>query len=92
MEIDTKIHYSYEKLLEMLGGNKYFSQEQILYCYHKLNNDMEESEFYLKKCLAETQKVNQYHDRFKAQEEIDEINNQAYDDSIERKYKHIIEG
>jgi len=93
MEVEIKKQYSYENILEMLGGTKYFSNEQALYCYHKLNGNIEEADYYLKHCLAESKKVNQYHDRFKTQEEIDAINNtQSYEDSIEKKYKHIIEG
>ena len=93
MEVEIKKQYSYENILEMLGGTKYFTNEQALYCYHKLNGNIEEADYYLKHCLAESKKVNQYHDRFKTQEEIDAINNtQSYEDSIEKKYKHIIEG
>ena len=93
MEVEIKKQYSYENILEMLGGHKYFSHEQALYCYHKLNDNKEEADHYLKICLAESQKVNQYHDRFKTQEEIDAINKEkeSYDDYVERKYKHIIE-
>jgi hypothetical protein len=66
--------YTYEQLLEMLGGFKYFSREQVLYCFHKLNNNKEDAEMYLKHCLAESNKVNQYHNKFITQEEIDAIN------------------
>ena len=38
MEVEIKKQYSYENILEMLGGHKYFSHEQALYCYHKLND------------------------------------------------------
>ena len=93
MEVEVKKQYSYENIFKMLGGTKYFTNEEALYCYHKLNGNIDEAEYYLKICLSESQKVNQYHDRFKTQEEIDEINNtQSYEDSIEKKYKHIIEG
>ena len=93
MEVEIKKQYSYENILEMLGGTKYFSNEQALYCYHKLNGNIEKADYYLKHCLAESKKVNQYQDRFKTHEEIDAINNtQSYEDSIEKKYKHIIEG
>ena len=56
MECEREEIYSYEKFLEMLGGTKYFSQEQALYVYHKLNNDLIEADYYLKICLAEIQK------------------------------------
>ena len=74
MECEREEIYSYEKILEMLGGTKYFSQELALYAYHKLNNDLIEADYYLKICLAEAQKINKYDRKFKTQEEIDNLN------------------
>ena len=72
MESEKKI-YTYEDILEMLGGYKYFSREQALYCYHKLNGDDMESQYYLNYCLLEAKKINKCSSKLKTQEEIDSI-------------------
>ena len=67
--------YSYEDILEMLGGVKYFSEEQAKYVYHKMNGNIDESQFYLNICLQEAEKINQCHNKLRTQEEIDLVNN-----------------
>lgn len=40
--------YEVEDLLEMLGGDKYYSMDNIMYVYHSLKGEHEEASFYLK--------------------------------------------
>ena len=78
---ETKIGVQYEDVLEMLGGYNYFSQAQIMYIYLKLSFQDEEAQIYLEQSLAEAQQVhNNFYNRMKTQEEIDEINKQKKDE------------
>jgi len=38
--------YSMDQLLEMLGGDAYYSMDQICYVYHIVNNEPDEAEHY----------------------------------------------
>lgn len=49
--------YSYEQILEMVGGNKYFSDNQIQYTYHRSNDRKEEAAYYLALCNEELKKL-----------------------------------
>jgi hypothetical protein len=74
---ETKSGVQYEDVLEMLGGYNYFSQAQIMYIYLKLSFQDEEAQVYLEQSLAEAKQVhNNFYNRMKTQEEIDEINKQ----------------
>ena len=78
---ETKIGVQYEDVLEMLGGYNYFSQAQIMYIYLKLSFQDEEAQVYLEQSLAEAQQIhNNFYNRKKTQEEIDEINKQKTDE------------
>ena len=78
---ETKIGVQYEDVLEMLGGYNYFSQAQIMYIYLKLSFQDEQAQIYLEQSLAEAQQVhNNFYNRMKTQEEIDEINKQKKDE------------
>ena len=73
----------YEDVLEMLGGYNYFSQAQIMYIYLKLSFQDEEAQVYLEQSLAEAQLVeNNFYNKMKTQEEIDEINKSQKSDEI----------
>lgn len=43
---EPKKKYELEDLLCMLGGDQYYSMNQIYFVYHKLNGDDEEAEYY----------------------------------------------
>ena len=74
---ETKSGVQYEDVLEMLGGYNYFSQAQIMYIYLKLSFQDEEAEVYLQQSLAEAKQIhNNFYNKMKTQEEIDEINKQ----------------
>ena len=48
-EIDdtpTVKRYEVEDILEMLGGDKYYSMDQIMFVYHSLREEFDEAEFY----------------------------------------------
>ena len=78
---ETKIGVQYEDVLEMLGGYNYFSQAQIMYIYLKLSFQDEQAQIYLEQSLAEARQVhNNFYNRMKTQEEIDEINKQKADE------------
>jgi hypothetical protein len=54
---ETPKSYTYESLLEMLGGYEYYSENQIQYVYHTLNGNLEIAEDYLQQCLEDNRKV-----------------------------------
>jgi hypothetical protein len=41
-----KREYEVEDLLEMLGGDKYYSMDHIMYVYHSLRDEKEEANIY----------------------------------------------
>ena len=78
---ETKSGVQYEDVLEMLGGYNYFSQAQIMYIYLKLSFQDEQAQIYLEQSLAEAQQIhNNFYNKMKTQEEIDEINKQKGDE------------
>jgi hypothetical protein len=80
---ENKVGVQYEDVLEMLGGYNYFSQAQIMYIYLKLSFQDEEAEAYLQESLAEARAIhNNFYNKMKTQEEIDEINNRNKTDEI----------
>ena len=38
--------YEVEDILEMLGGDKYYSMDKVMYVYHTLREEFEEAEYY----------------------------------------------
>jgi hypothetical protein len=62
--------YTYEQILEMLGGNKYFSDNQIKYTYHKLNNRLDDADYYLELCHQEVKALTELYTKMKSPEEI----------------------
>ena len=38
--------YEVEDLLEMLGGDQYYSMDKVMYVYHALRGEEEEAEYY----------------------------------------------
>lgn len=68
--------YTYEQILEMLGGNKYFSDNQILYTYNKLNGKLELAKHYLELCNEEMKAVNELYSKMKSPNELKEISNE----------------
>lgn len=46
--MEEKKTYEIEDLLTMLGGDKYYSMDNIMYVYHQLREEYEEAEYYKK--------------------------------------------
>ena len=47
--VDTETYtsgYEVEDLLEMLGGDQYYSMDKIMYVYHTLRNEYDEASYY----------------------------------------------
>lgn len=44
--MSEKKQYEVEELLEMLGGDQYYSMNQIMYVYHTLRGEHEEADYY----------------------------------------------
>jgi hypothetical protein len=42
-----KIEYEIEDLMEMLGGDKYYSMDNIMYVYHSLREEHDEAAYYM---------------------------------------------
>ena len=42
-----KISYEIEDLMEMLGGDKYYSMDNIMYVYHSLREEHDEAAYYM---------------------------------------------
>lgn len=67
--------YSFEDILEMLGGYRYYSKEHLLYIFHKVNGDEEQANYYYQFLQEENNKINELNDKFKTEEEIKQISN-----------------
>ena len=39
-------NYEVEDLLEMLGGDQYYSMDKIMYVFHTLRDEVDEAEYY----------------------------------------------
>jgi hypothetical protein len=42
----VKKQYEVEDILEMLGGDKYYSMDKVMFVYHWLREEFEEAEYY----------------------------------------------
>jgi hypothetical protein len=57
----------------MVGGTKYFSENQINYTFYKMNGDYEKAEYYLNLCMEEVKKEQEMYNKMKSIDEIKEI-------------------
>jgi hypothetical protein len=73
--------YRLDDILEMLGGEKYYTHEQIMYIYYASNDNMEEASHYKKLCVENAQKENEKYSVLKTEEEIKAINSNIKDES-----------
>ena len=77
---EVQKRYSMEDILTLMGGTQYFAEEQVLYIYHKLNNDNDEAQYYLNLCLDTAKKLEEKALMMKTHEEIkaiEEANNKV---------------
>lgn len=49
--------YSFEEILEMFEGYKYYSEATIKYIFHNVNGNEKEAEYYLAICQEENKKL-----------------------------------
>ena len=75
--------YSKEQILELVGGDKYFSRNQIEYTYYKLNGDDEKAAYFYELCQEEVKQLQDTFNKMKKIEEIEEINNNNKEKSID---------
>jgi hypothetical protein len=66
--------YSLEDILEMLGGYKYHSREQIMYIFHKSNGNDAEADLYLPAIQEENEKILIAQNKLKTEKEISYAN------------------
>lgn len=92
-EVTTVDKYTYNDILQMLGGNKYYSEATTQYIYHKCNFRHEEAAQYLEISLEEAASFRKHNntDTLKTQEEIDAINKLIDDDAPEVKLQDGID-
>lgn len=67
--------YSFEDILEMLGGYRYYSREQLLYVFHKVNGNEEESQQYYEILQEENKKIQEACNKLKTESEIKQLSN-----------------
>jgi hypothetical protein len=49
--------YTYDDLLQQVGGYTYYSQAQVRFVWHSLNNEIEQANHYKSICDQENEKV-----------------------------------
>lgn len=72
--VETHKKYKYIDILEMLGGNQYYSEATTKYIFYKMNGDLELADQYLKITLEEANRYKTSDIQLKSQDEIDLIN------------------
>jgi len=73
--------YKLDDILEMLGGEKYYSHEQIMYVYHSSNGRVENASHYKQLCMEKVQKENEKYSVLKTEEEIKAMNSNVKEES-----------
>jgi cell division protein FtsB len=67
--------YSFEDILEMLGGYRYYSREQLLYVFHQVNGHVEEAQQYYEILQEENKKIEEACNKLKTETEIKQLSN-----------------
>ena len=67
--------YSFEDILEMLGGYRYYSKEQLLYVFYKVNGLEEQAKEYYKLVQEENKKIEEACNKLKSETEIKQLSN-----------------
>ena len=71
---DIKERYSYDSILEMLGGTEYFSENQISFIFHSVNGLEEQAEYYLQEVKKEQAIIQKEFDKMlKLKEEAEQM-------------------
>ena len=69
--------YTFEDVLQYLGGYKYFSKERVMYVYLTVNGRVEEAEPYKAIIDLENLTLEEARKKLKTLEEIEELQKQA---------------
>jgi hypothetical protein len=67
--MESKAQYSYDDILEMIGAYSYFEPKQIKYVFHKLNNEMDNAQYFLDICLEKANKLKEASTKLKTDQE-----------------------
>jgi hypothetical protein len=65
--------YSFEDILEMLGGYRYYSKEQLLYVFYKVNGLDEQAKQYYEIIQDENKKIEEACNKLKTEQEIKQM-------------------
>ena len=66
--------YKLEEITEMLGGkNKYYSFEQIMFVYNRVNGYEKEAAYYKELCIEKNKLENEEISKLKTEDEIKKI-------------------
>lgn len=68
-----------EDLLTMLGGEEYYSMDQICYVYHKLHKEDEEADYYFNEIQRKNKSIQKKLNKLKPQFELIPSNNKIDD-------------
>ena len=79
-----KRKYELEDVLELMGGYDYFSHDQIMYVYLKINGHTEEAKFHFDNCMRDVEAFNHKKNRMRSEEEIKKLEEKIKDDVIEK--------
>ena len=71
--------YSFEDILEMLGGYRYYSKEQLLYVFYKVNALDEQAKYYYEFIQDENKKMEDAFNKLKTEQDIKQIENLKID-------------
>lgn len=82
-EEKPKKQYEIEDIMEMLGGDKYYSMDNIMYVYHSLRDETEEAAYYMD-ILIQKEKVLE-----RKLNKIKEISSKKVDDDEDEKLVKI---
>ena len=88
--MDKVEKYTLDQILEMLGGEKYYTHDQIMYVYHATNGHIKEANYYKQICADNKRKEDEKYSILKTEDEIKSINAMnmiADDDEDERPVK-----
>jgi len=73
-KVEETKKYTLDQVLEMLGGEKYFSNDQIMYVYHGINGHIKEAAYYKQICVDNARKEDVKYSILKTEDEIKSIN------------------
>ena len=80
--VDNEEKYSWEDILTMFGGFKYFSKEHLLCLWHRVNGRDDDAKVYQDIIDEEANKVRQALKKMLTPEEIEEIKPQEEENNV----------